>query len=48
VEPTILFVCLVVRWDDVPAVSDDYDRAQAAIDARLAGLVEEYAQEVAS
>jgi protein-tyrosine-phosphatase len=38
----------VVRWDDVPAVSEDYERARAAIDARLAQLLEEYAKEVAS
>ena len=29
------------RWDDVPAVSDDFDKARAAIDARLARLVDE-------
>jgi hypothetical protein len=33
----------VERWDDVPAVSEDYERARAAIDARVARLVEELA-----
>jgi hypothetical protein len=33
----------VERWDDVPAVSDDYRRARAAIDARLVRLVEDLA-----
>src|SRR5438876_11534168 len=28
----------VERWDDVPAVSDDFDRARAAIRARVARL----------
>lgn len=28
------------RWDEVPAVSDGYDAARAAIDARLTRLVE--------
>jgi arsenate reductase (thioredoxin) len=31
------------RWDDVPAVSDDYATALEAIDARVALLVEELA-----
>lgn len=30
----------VDRWDDVPAVSDGYEAARAAIDARLARLVD--------
>ena len=36
----------IVRWDDVPAVSEDYDTARAAIDARLARLLNEYQMEV--
>ena len=31
----------VERWDDVPAVSDGYERATAAIDAHLARLLDE-------
>ena len=29
------------RWDDVPAVSDDFDKARAAIDAHLARLLDD-------
>ncbi len=29
------------RWDDVPAVSDDFRKARAAIDARLARLLDD-------
>lgn len=29
------------RWDDVPAVSDDFGKARAAIDARLARLLDD-------
>ena len=31
----------IERWDDVPAVSDDFGKARAAIDARLARLLDE-------
>ncbi len=31
----------IERWDDVPAVSDDFDRARAAIDAKVARLLDE-------
>lgn len=31
----------VERWDDVPAVSDDFRKARAAIGARLARLLDE-------
>ena len=31
----------IERWDGVPAVSDDFDKARATIDARLARLVDE-------
>lgn len=31
----------VERWDDVPAVSDGYETARAAIDAHLVRLIEE-------
>jgi arsenate reductase len=31
----------IERWDDVPAVSDDFDRARAAIDAKVACLLDE-------
>ena len=31
----------IERWDDVPAVSDNFDKARATIDARLARLVDE-------
>lgn len=34
----------VERWDDVPAVSDGYEAARAAIDARVARLVDELAR----
>ena len=33
----------IERWDDVPAVSDDFGKARAAIDARLARLLDELA-----
>jgi protein-tyrosine-phosphatase len=33
----------VDRWDDVPAVSDGYEAAREAIDARVARLVDELA-----
>jgi protein-tyrosine-phosphatase len=33
----------VERWDDVPAVSDDYGRARDVIVGRVRGLVEELA-----
>ena len=33
----------VIRWDDVPAVSDDFIRARDAIVARVAGLLEDAA-----
>jgi arsenate reductase len=33
----------VDRWDDVPAVSDGYEEARDAIDARVARLVDELA-----
>lgn len=36
----------VLRWDALPAVSEDVDGAGAAIHARLAGLLEACAQEV--
>jgi protein-tyrosine-phosphatase len=36
----------IVRWDDVPAVGENYDTARAAIDARVAGLLEDYTKEV--
>ena len=32
---------VIERWDDVPAVSEDYEAARAAIDAHLARLLEE-------
>jgi protein-tyrosine-phosphatase len=35
----------VDRWDDVPAVSEGYEAARQAIDARVALLVEELARE---
>lgn len=35
----------VHRWDDVPAVSDGYEAARAAIDARVARLVDQLAHE---
>jgi hypothetical protein len=31
----------VVRWDDVPALSEDFDAGRAAILARLPALLEE-------
>ena len=31
----------VIRWDDVPAVSDGFERARDVIAARLPGLLEE-------
>jgi len=31
----------IERWDDMPAVSDDYDRARAAIVSRVERLVSE-------
>jgi len=31
----------IEHWDDVPAVSDDFGKARAAIDARLARLLDE-------
>ena len=31
----------VIRWDDVPAVSDDFARARDAIVARVSGLLED-------
>ncbi len=31
----------VERWDDVPAVSDDFRKARAAIDARLTRLLDD-------
>ena len=31
----------VERWDDVPAVSDDFRNARAAIDARLTRLLDD-------
>ena len=31
----------VEQWDDVPAVSDDFRKARAAIDARLSKLLED-------
>jgi arsenate reductase (thioredoxin) len=34
----------VDRWDDVPAVSDGYEEARDAIDARVARLVDELAR----
>jgi protein-tyrosine-phosphatase len=34
----------VDRWDDVPAVSDGYEAAREAIDARVARLVDELAR----
>lgn len=34
----------VDRWDDVPAVSEGYETARAAIDARVARLVDELAR----
>ena len=37
----------VVRWDDVPAVSANYEAARAAIDARVARLLAEYEKELA-
>jgi arsenate reductase (thioredoxin) len=35
----------VDRWDDVPAVSDGYEAAREAIDARVARLVDELARQ---
>lgn len=35
----------VDRWDDVPAVSDGYEAAREAIDARVARLVDELVRE---
>ncbi len=34
----------VDRWDDVPAVSDGYEAARTAIDARVAELVDQLAR----
>ncbi len=31
----------IVHWDDVPALSEDYDAGRAAILARLPALLEE-------
>ena len=31
----------VERWDDVPAVSDDFRKARAAIEARVGRLLDE-------
>jgi arsenate reductase (thioredoxin) len=36
----------IVRWDDVPAVSEDYDTARAAIDTRVARLLHDYQREI--
>ncbi len=36
----------VDRWDDVPAVSDGYEAARAAIDAHVERLVDQLAREV--
>jgi hypothetical protein len=30
----------IIRWDDIPAVSDDFQRAREAIAARLPGLLD--------
>ena len=44
-DRTVVFVCLhgaasrLARWDDVPAVSEDYGRARDVIAARVRMLV---------
>jgi len=41
VEGAVAVVTFGIRWDDVPAVSDDFPRARDAIVARVSGLLED-------
>ena len=37
--PSAILAARVVRWDDMPMVSDSFDRARDAIVARVEGLI---------